>query len=130
MPSAARFRKHRTCWLLSVALLVPAIVDASTVPVRTHADPPASLNQAPKPPPTIWAACPNSDREKAELKLVRKFDRGPGAAVAATMVGGVSELVRGNNAYGYHHIVNSHFVEWNEKSIKTSETGEKLQTMR
>ena len=37
------------------------------------------------------------------------------------MVGGVSELVCGNNAYGYHHIVNSHFVEWNEKSVKTSE---------
>ena len=122
MPSAARFRKHRTCWLLSVALLVPAIVGASTVPVRGHADPPDSLNQAPKPPATIWAACPNSEREEAELKLVRKFDRGPGAAAGgATMPGGTSELLCGHERYGYYHIVERHFVEWNQKSILTSE---------
>jgi hypothetical protein len=73
-------------------------------------------------PPTIWGACPINGQEEAEHKLVRRFSRGPGVnATGATMPGGTSDLLCGNIRYGYYHIVDRHYVEWNEKSIKTSE---------
>ncbi|OLT13364.1 hypothetical protein BJF78_03160 [Pseudonocardia sp. CNS-139] len=37
------------------------------------------------------------------------------------MLGGTSDLVCGHNGYGYYHVANNHGVDWNQKSILTSE---------
>jgi hypothetical protein len=134
MPSASRSRHPRSLFghtvasvvrtlsVFSVAALLVTAGGATSSPSAAYAGTAEiSPSQAPKPPPTIWGACPNNGREGAEHKLVRQFQRGPGAAVAATMHGGTSDLVCGHDAYGYYHIVNRHFIEWNEKSIRTSE---------
>jgi hypothetical protein len=79
-------------------------------------------HQPPKPPPAAWGACPNNGRENVEHKLVRPFERTPGVtATGATMPGGVSDLVCGRPEYGDYHMVNRDYVEWNGKSIRTSE---------
>ena len=77
---------------------------------------------AAKPPPTIWGACPTIDRAAAELKVVRRFDRATGAAAGgATMPAGTTDLLCGNDAYSYYHIVARHYGEWTQKSVLTNE---------
>jgi hypothetical protein len=123
MPCASRdeeTRRTRTFWVIAI---VAALLGAGGAGPAVVEYEPILLNagQGQKPKPTLWVPCPNNDREAAEHRVVRTFQRGPGAAPAATMPGGTSQLVCGNDAYGYYHIVNRHYVEWNEKSIKTSE---------
>jgi hypothetical protein len=122
IPPRSASSRARTLWIRLLAVLLAGATAWAANPLIAHADVPSTAeNQAPKPPPAVWGACPNNSREAAEHKLVRQFERGPGSAVAATMLGGVSELVCGNDGYGYYHIVNRHYVEWNGKSIRTSE---------
>jgi hypothetical protein len=123
MPSSSHdrgSRRIRAFWVLSIVATLftaggagPAVVEYTPILVN--------VDQGPKPEPTLWVPCPNNGREAAEHRVVRTFQRGPGVAPAATMPGGTSQLVCGNDAYSYYHIVNRHYAEWNEKSIKTSE---------
>ena len=70
----------------------------------------------------MWGACPVIDREAAEQKLVRRFDRAAGVtATGATMPAGTTDLLCGHQGYGYYHIVARHYAEWTQKSILTNE---------
>jgi hypothetical protein len=75
-----------------------------------------------KPLPKIWGACPVTNRESSERKLVRRFDRATGVATTGvTMSAGTSDLLCGNELYGYYHIVSRHYVEWTQDSVKSNE---------
>ena len=37
------------------------------------------------------------------------------------MPAGTSELLCGNNGYGYYHIMARHYVEWTQKGVKSNE---------
>ena len=70
----------------------------------------------------MWGACPVSDREAAEQKLARRFDRAAGVTAAGvTMPAGTSDLLCGNQRYGYYHIVFRHHAEWTQKGVITNE---------
>jgi hypothetical protein len=109
---------------LSIALLLAVTGLGGASPAGAHAaSATSSPAQAPKPPPTIWGACPLGDRPAAELKLVRRFDRAQGiAAGVVPMPAGSSDLLCGTANYGFYHIVARHHVEWTQKSVKTNET--------
>ena len=108
---------------LSIALLVVLTGYGGPSAAVAHAASPNTFSaQAPKPPPTTWAACPGANRAAAELKVVRRFDRAPGAAPGVVpMPAGSSNLLCGTVNYGFYHIEARHYGEWMQKSVKTNE---------
>ena len=105
-----------------LAVLV-ALVLAGVAPTLAHAAPPTAVPvQGVGPPPTVWGACPVTNREAAEQKLARRFDRAAGVtATGVTMPAGTSDLLCGNQRYGYYHIVFRHHAEWTQKGVITNE---------
>ena len=119
--SRAGVRSLRT---LLIAVLMVATGAGFAVPAVAHAVSSTAYSaQVGKPPPTVWAACPAVNRARAEQKVVRRFDRAPGAARGVVpMPAGTSALLCGNNDYGFYHMVARHFVDWTRKGVKTNET--------
>lgn len=107
----------------SIAVLMAATGAGSASPTAAHASSSTALAaQVPKPPPTVWGACPTVNRVAAEHKLVRRFDRATGVATTgATMPAGTTDLLCGTDRLGYYHIVARHHVEWTQKSTLTNE---------
>lgn len=113
----------RTLLVLTIALLAVATGTGGADPAVAHAALPTIFSDQPgKPPPTIWAACPTIDRAAAEQKLVSRFDRAPGGATGVVpMPAGTSDLLCGNNDFGFYHIVARHYLERTRKSVLTNE---------
>lgn len=92
--------RTRTLWVICIAAVLLSTGAAAPTPgVPRPVALADSLTQGPKPEPALWAPCPNNGREDAEHRLVRSFQRGPGVAAAATMPGGTSQLVCGDEAF-------------------------------
>ena len=106
----------------SVTLLMAATGTGGTALAGAHAASSTALVQTMKPPPTIWGACPVTNRASAERKLVRRFDRAPGVATGVVpMPAGTSDLLCGTEGYGFYHIEARHYPEWTQKSVKSNE---------
>jgi hypothetical protein len=105
-----------------ITLLMAATGTGGAAAAGTHAASSTALVQTMKPPPTIWGACPTINRAAAEQKLVRRFDRAPGAATAVVpMPAGTSDLLCGTDGFGYYHIVARHYLEWTQKSVRSND---------
>ncbi len=123
LPSGTRLRVGACAFsTLSIAVLMVVIGVEAAFPTAAHAAAPIFSAQAVKPPATIWGACPTVNRVAAEHKLVRRFDRATGVTTTgATMPAGASDLLCGNDGYGYYHVVAGHSVEWTQKSVLANE---------
>ena len=113
MSSRARSRVGvHALLVLTIALLVVATGAGATSAIAHTASPTVFSAKAGKPPPMIWGACPAIDRRVAEQKLVRRFDRAAGVATGVVpMSAGTSDLVCGNNDFGFYHIVARRYTE-------------------
>ena len=75
-----------------------------------------------KQPPTIWAACPVINRACVEQMVVLTFDRELGRAAGfVPMPPGTSDLLCGNDDYGFYHVEARHYGDWSRKAVITNE---------